>query len=265
MAGQLTVMTLNIWNIHRWEERRGAVVAWINEIRPDLVALQEVVRLERLCQASWIAERTGMAAVFGAAASYDAAEFGNAVLSRYPVLGSRSRGLYAGSGNDVPRVVVSADVDVDGRRVSCASTHLSYRFDDGWVRERQVQEIAEFVSEHPADFPPIVCGDFNAPPDSTEVRFLKGLHAIDGRSFHLWDAFELVHPGEFGSTWSSANPFAAADRNPDRRIDYVFVGMRDDDDAGRVLDARVVCDQPRVGAWPSDHFGVAAVLSCPAR
>ncbi len=100
---------------------------------------------------------------------------------------------------------------------------------------------------------------------STEVRVLKGLHAIGGRSFHLWDAFELAHPGEFGHTWSNANPFAAADRNPDRRIDYVFVGMRDDDGAGRVLDAKVVCDQPRAGAWPSDHFGVAAVLSCPAR
>ena len=142
MAADLTVMTLNIWNINRWEERRDAVVEWINEVRPGLVALQEVVRLKRLCQSSWIAERTGMTAVFGAAGSYDGAEFGNAVLSRYPVIESRTGRLHDAPGGDIPRVIVTADVDVDGRRVGFSSTHLSYRFDHGWVRERQVQEIA---------------------------------------------------------------------------------------------------------------------------
>jgi endonuclease/exonuclease/phosphatase family metal-dependent hydrolase len=261
MTGALTVMTLNIWNLHRWEERRQAVVDWINEVRPDLLALQEVVRLERVCQASWIAERTGMTAVFGAAGSVSDAEFGNAVLSRHHVAGSRSRTLSEGSPGDAPRAILMVDADAHGRRISFSSTHLSYRFDDGWARERQVREIADFVGEHPTDFPPIVGGDFNATPASTEIRFMTGLHALDGRSFHLWDAFELAHPDQCGYTWSNANPFAAEDRNPDRRIDYIFVGVRGDDGAGRVLDARVVCDQPRGGVWPSDHFGVAADLA----
>ena len=160
---------------------------------------------------------------------------------------------------------MTAQVDAYGRAISFSSTHLSYRFDDGFVRERQVRQIAEFVSQSSGDFPPVVCGDFNAEPTSTEVRFLKGLHALDGRSFHLWDAFELVHPDQFGHTWSNANPFAAEEQHPDRRIDYIFVGVRAADGAGRVLDARLVCDQPRHGVWPSDHFGVAAVLSCPPR
>ena len=264
MTAELTVMTLNIWNLNRWDERRQAVVDWINEIRPDLVALQEVVRLSRECQAAWIAERTGTAAVFSAAGTHSGAEFGNAVLSRFPVMGSRSRRLHGGSQGDVPRAIVTVDADVYGRLVSFSSTHLSYRFDDGWAREQQVREIADFIGRQPADFPPIVCGDFNAEPASTEVRFMKGLHALNGRSFHLWDAFELAHPDQLGYTWCNDNPFAAAEQEPNRRIDYVFVGVRGADGAGRVLDANVVCDQPRSGAWPSDHFGVAAVLSCPA-
>ena len=265
MTAQLTVMTLNIWNVYRWEERRDAVVEWINEVAPDLLALQEVVRFDGLCQASWIAERTGMAAAFGAAGEYSGAEFGNAVLSRFPISGSSSQRLQEGSGDDVARCIVTAQVDACGRAVSFSSTHLSYRFDDGFVRERQVQQIAEFVSQPSGDFPPVVCGDFNAEPTSTEVGFLKGLHALDGRSFHLWDAFEVVHPDQFGYTWSNANTFAAEEQDPERRIDYIFVGAHAADGAGRVLDARLVCDQPRHGVWPSDHLGVAAVLSCPPR
>ncbi|HEU5480988.1 MAG TPA: endonuclease/exonuclease/phosphatase family protein, partial [Candidatus Tumulicola sp.] len=241
-----------------------AVVEWISEVRPDLVALQEVVRTSQLCQASWIAEKTGMSPVFGAAGSYSGAEFGNAVLSRFPVLGSRCRRLHEGSDGDAPRAIVTADVEADGQRVSFSSTHLSYRFDDGWARQEQVREIADFVSADSADYPLIVCGDFNAEPAATEVRFIKGLHALDGQSFHLFDAFEVAHPGEFGYTWSNANPFAAEEREPDRRIDYIFVGVRGDDGGGQILDAKVVCDQPRAGVWPSDHFGVAAVLSCPS-
>src|ERR1700757_1825582 len=47
------------------------------------------------------------------------------------------------------------------------------------------------------------------------------------------------------------------------RLD-VMMGLLESDNekrAGRVLDANVVCDQPRDGIWPSDHFGVAAALS----
>lgn len=109
--------------------------------------------------------------------------------------------------------------------------------------------------------PPIVCGDFNARPESTEVRFIKGLHALDQRSFHLFDAFEVANPGQPGYTWSNANPFAAAEQVPDQRIDYIFVGVHAEDGAGRVLTAHVVCNEPRGGGWPSDHFGVAAELS----
>lgn len=256
-------MTLNIWNMHRWEERRDAIVDWINAIRPDLLALQEAVRFSGLCQATWIAEKTDMTGIFAAAGRHSGAEFGNAVLSRLSVVGSRSRRLADGSPGDVARGVLTVDADLRGRRVSFSSTHLSYRFDDGWAREQQVRQIADFVGMGSDDFPAILCGDFNATAAATEVRFLKGLHALDGRSFHLWDAFEVAHPERPGYTWSNANPFAAADQNPDRRIDYIFVGMRTPDGAGRVLSADVVCNEPRRGAWPSDHFGVAAVLSCP--
>jgi endonuclease/exonuclease/phosphatase family metal-dependent hydrolase len=261
--GVLTVLTLNIWGEHRWDERKLALVDWLNELRPDVVALQEVVRSPDLCQASWLAEQAGMEAVYSAASVRSGRDFGNAVLSRWPIAGSRSLTLTAGGEDAETRGALTVDVRASGRMVSFTSTHLAFLFNQGWVREVQVQELAEFVGSGSGEFPVLLCGDFNARPESTEVRFVKGLHAFDGRSFQLFDAFEAAHPGELGFTWSNTNPYAAQNRTPNQRIDYVFVGVRMADGAGSVLDAAVVCNEPRRGAWPTDHFGVVAHLDCP--
>lgn len=253
-ATTLTVMTLNLWGANKWRRRRAAVVEWINEVGPDLVALQEVVRRFGLRQAPWIAKRTGMTAVFGPARNTFSGTFGNAVLSRLPVLASACHPLTDASSGNEPRALLTVDVDAPGARISFSSTHLSWQFDEGWVREQQVRDIVRTVA---ADRPgrwTIVCGDFNAEPDSAEVGFMTD---------RFVDAFAAANPGEIGHTWSNTNPYAAADHEPDRRIDYVFVA----DVAGRarVLSADVVCNQPRGGAWLTDHFGVAATLSLSGR
>ncbi|KQH78886.1 hypothetical protein AO501_16695 [Mycobacterium gordonae] len=253
----LTVLTLNIWGDHLWEERKHALVDWLTEIRPDVVALQEVTRSPQLCEATWLAEQTGMDAVYAAAyVRSGPSDFGNAVLSRWPIVGSRSLQLTLAGANIEPRGALTVDLRVRNRLVSVTSTHLSYRFDEGRVREAQVHQLTDFVGTGSGDFPPIVCGDFNARPESTEVRLVGGL---------LFDAFEVARPGELGFTWNNINPYTARDPTPDQRIDYIFVGPRTADGAGKVLAAAVVCDAPRRGAWPSDHFGVVAQFACPDR
>jgi endonuclease/exonuclease/phosphatase family metal-dependent hydrolase len=261
----LTVMTLNLWNTNRWEERRDAVVQWINEVEPDLLALQEVMRTPADSQAQWIAERTSMVAVFGPAHGGDGSQFGNAVLSTFPVVDSQVSQLTdAGSGGE-PRCLLNVHVDSPGGVISFSSTHLAYRFDEGWVREAQVVQLAELIEVSGASYPPILCGDFNARPDAAEVRFLKGLTSLAGRSFHMFDAHEVANYGDAGFTWDNRNPYAATNHVPDQRIDYVLVGVRGSDGAGRILSTRLVCDEPRHGAWASDHFGVCTTLSWPTR
>src|ERR1700730_5764768 len=147
----LTVMTLNLWGANRWEDRRSAVVDWVNEVQPDLLALQEVVRAGGHCQASWIAAHTQMTALFGAAGTRDGGEFGNAVLRRLPMRGShRHRLSDAATGNE-PRALTAGEAEAFGRSVWFSSTHLSWRFDEGWVRERQVRDIVDIVGPHPHD------------------------------------------------------------------------------------------------------------------
>jgi endonuclease/exonuclease/phosphatase family metal-dependent hydrolase len=105
-------------------------------------------------------------------------------------------------------------------------------------------------------------GDFNAEPGSTEIRYVSGLQSLGGESVCFLDAFARVGGGGPGITWSNVNPHARGEREPDRRIDYVFAGLPRRNGMGQLLSCRVVCDDARDGIWPSDHFGVFAELCC---
>lgn len=161
----LTVLTLNIWGDHLWEERKHALVDWFTEIRPDVVALQEATRSPELCEATWLAEQTGMDAVYAAAyVRPGRGDFGNAVLSRWPIVDSRSLQLTLAGSNIEPRGALTVDVRVRKRLVSVTSTHLSYQFDAGWVREAQVRQLADFVGTGSGDFPPDCLRRLQRPP-----------------------------------------------------------------------------------------------------
>jgi endonuclease/exonuclease/phosphatase family metal-dependent hydrolase len=154
-------------------------------------------------------------------------------------------------------------------------THLTSLYPFGNLREQQVLRIDELVAEHAdpsSPLPPILAGDFNAEPDSTEIRFLTGSTSLEGRSTYFQDAWRVAggrEPGPVGPgvsprdrdgiTWSNENPFAAAEHEPDRRIDYVFSGWRRSDGRGRISACSVVCDRPLTGStFPTDHFGLLA-------
>ncbi len=136
------------------------------------------------------------------------------------------------------------------------------------TRERQVVALCDQVLRlRPrGGFPPVVVGDFNAEPDSDEIRYLSGLHSIEGRSVHLRDAWRAAGDASLegekglGITWSNRNPYARSEHEPPRRIDYIFSGYPLVDGVGRVEHCRVVCDDERDGVWPSDHFGLYAEL-----
>jgi endonuclease/exonuclease/phosphatase family metal-dependent hydrolase len=124
-----------------------------------------------------------------------------------------------------------------------------------------VGHLASFVTEV-ADgaFPPVVCGDFNASPDSDEIRRLTGRSTTVLPGFVLADAWETAGHGGLGHTLTPANPWAAPLLQPDRRIDYVFVGPPRKGGAGHVIHCTVVGDQPVNGVLASDHYAVLADL-----
>jgi endonuclease/exonuclease/phosphatase family metal-dependent hydrolase len=260
----MRVLTLNIWNLSGdWRARRAAIVAVIQRWEPDVVCLQEVVENERGNQARWLAEVLGGWPMAYAGAPYgpvDGVRFGNAVLSRRPIEATGQVDLpERPDEREVQRVVLHARTG--GVDVYC--THLAWQLHDAALREQQVRALVRFVdetSDPTAALGPVVAGDFNAEPDATAIRYLCGLATLDGTSTYFQDAWRLAGDGGRGLTWSNANPHAALDAEPDRRLDYIFSGFGGPSAAGRPIACRVVADAPVEGVWPTDHFGVLADL-----
>jgi endonuclease/exonuclease/phosphatase family metal-dependent hydrolase len=198
--------------------------------------------------------------VFGAGFDDGDVSFGNAVLSRWPIAASETRELPTTPTTDEFRVALKAEVDGPRGRFEVYTTHLNWRYDESHVRQAQVRALAEYVAESKGrTFPPIVCGDFNAEPDSDEIRMLTGRAAVPVSRLVFVDAWDVAGDGP-GFTWSNDNPFAARDLEADRRIDYVLVGWRKARGAGHVVDVRVEAIDPVDGVYPSDHYAVVAEL-----
>lgn len=261
--GVLKVLTLNLW--HRTEPyaaRLAALRAGIAALDPDVIGLQEVVvgagasQLEELSQGTPLRHAT-FAAAHAAAGG---AEFGNAILSRYPLAATHRDELPACGQS--PRSVASARVATPWGSLPFFSTHLHYHAEHGLVREEQALELAQIVDARArgADLPAVVTGDFNAPPDAAEIRFLRGLQSLHGRSTRWFDAFEYAGVGPGVTFDEVGNPFAAAWPDLPARIDYVFVRAIDEQGRGRPRSARVVLDAPIGGVFASDHYGVLCEL-----
>ena len=263
----LRVVTLNIWNRGGpWEERLHAIRTGLSETDPDVIGLQEVLRPsagEGPDQARQIADGLGYHVAYGASFDSGGIEFGNAALSKFPV--ARSQVFTLPHEGTEPRSLLFAELDTPFGKVPFFVTHLSWRFNEGHIREGQVKAIAERLRELAPihEFPPIVVGDFNAEPNADEIRFLRGLCSLGTRSVYLADTFGIVGAGD-GITFSRKNPFATELREPDRRIDYIFVRGPDQRGRGEPLDARVCFDRPVQGIYPSDHFGVMATIRAEA-
>lgn len=258
----LRVLTLNIWNLNTdWRSRRGAIVQVVKDCAPDVVCLQEVIDNKAGNQAQWLADAFGGWAMAYAGADYaGAGRFGNAVLSARPIDDTGSVDLpHAADPLEIQRSVLYARTD--GVDVFC--THFAWQLHDASLRERQARALVDFVGEradHQAQIGPVIAGDFNSEPDSSAIRYLTGLGSLDGESVYFQDAWRLAGDGGPGFTWSNSNPHAALDQEPDRRLDYVLSGFHGSAGNGRPIECQVVADEPIDGVWPSDHFGVLAVL-----
>ncbi|MFA5885891.1 MAG: endonuclease/exonuclease/phosphatase family protein [Acidimicrobiia bacterium] len=264
--GTIRIATWNLWwHFGPWAERQGAIVETMRAVDADVWCIQEVFRgRDGGDQALDLA-----AALGGYHVAHESRfplehfdeSIGNAVLSRHPITGSAVRPLAAPDGLDELRLVVRADIETPAGPIEVFCTHLNFRLDQSHIRQEQVRELCAFVEEttQRRTFPPVVCGDFNADPDSDEIRMLTGAAAVPVPKLVFVDAWRAGGSGS-GTTWDNRNAFAAADFEPDRRIDYVLVGYPRDAGRGQTVHAELVGAEPVGGVWPSDHFGVTADL-----
>jgi endonuclease/exonuclease/phosphatase family metal-dependent hydrolase len=262
----LKVLSLNLWNRSGpWPLRAKRIRGWIDRLDPDLIGFQEVLRGNGVDLAAELVESRGYHSDFARAVEFwndPELAFGNSIASRWP-LEERDELALPDDGDGEKRVALSATIASPHGPISFTSTHLNWRLHHGRVREQQVATLCDWVrARRPeAGFPPILVGDFNAEPESSEIRYVCGLQSLAGRSVHFRDAWRQAGDGGDGLTWSKRNDYARPWLEPDRRIDYIFVGPpRVPSGLGNVESCRVVCDDEVDGVWPSDHFGVFAEL-----
>jgi endonuclease/exonuclease/phosphatase family metal-dependent hydrolase len=277
----MKVLTLNFWGTEPPLDRRLALaVRQLRGLAPDVVCLQEVRPLDGLTgrtTADVLAAELGMHAYYEPGVAWQAGEGGMpaagqeglAILSHAPLVESRVLRLPVVRPADA-RILLSGRVATDGGPIWVHTTHLHYRLDDGVSREQQVLAIDDAIralGREKTDSPQILCGDFNATPDSDEMRFLRGLTTLAGRRTHFQDAWLRLHrepgPGDGpaqGITWSSENELTRPLRSLDidRRIDYVLVTSRKKDGRGTIHECRVVMTEREQGICASDHYGVLA-------
>lgn len=238
---ELKLVTFNIWhNQGDWAARLPLLVAAIRAEDPDVIALQEVLEDAAVSlpnQAQMIADALGGYSVHFVSTDPDDAprRYGNALLSRLPVFGVDSRKLQP---LDDYRTALRVRVGVGRQSVDVVNTHLAWQADAAPVRARQIADLMAWL---PQDGTPlIVMGDFNA------VQEDAGLAVLTGPRF-----FSAL-PG--GTAETTLNP---AKGHPNRVIDHIFA-----ETAGFVpVSASVIGSAPVNGEYPSDHFGVAAMVS----
>ena len=191
----LRVMTYNIYGARATSPANAADLDAIAEVirrqNPDFVTLNEVdVFTNRtgkdVHQARDLAEKLGMEWHFSKAIDRDGGEYGDAVLSKYPILEKRSYRLPCAAeqpGEDRSLCVIR--VQIDGKDLYVASTHLDHLSGDAsrLVQATEIRRIRD--TELEGDL--ILCGDMNAIPSSnviaTMTSFLTNTGPIDQYTF----------------------------------------------------------------------------------
>jgi endonuclease/exonuclease/phosphatase family metal-dependent hydrolase len=257
------VATLNIWQrFGPCDERMVAIRESLRALAPDVIGLQEVLRVDGFDQGALASDGLGYSIAWGRASEEHGASLGNAILSKWPILRTEVVELPNG-GTVESRCLVFAELDSPYGRLPFFCTHLNWKLHEGHVRCLQVKAVAAAIDRivpENALLPPVLVGDFNAEPDADEIRYLRGLTGLGGRSVYFADAFGVAGDGSRGATFSKTNPFAEPLREPERRIDYIFVRSPDEARRGEPVEASVCFDKPVDGTFPSDHYGVVATI-----
>lgn len=154
-------LTIATYNIHAAVGGDGRfapdrIIDVLHELQADIIALQEVPlggsRTPNVLET--LAEATGYEVAEGPACDTPERRYGNAVLSRYPILSVRAIDLSFGSRE--PRGALDADVDCDGQLLRVVATHLGLRPAE---RRHQIRRLLDVFDTE--EMPVILLGDIN--------------------------------------------------------------------------------------------------------
>lgn len=240
------LMTLNI-NYYGdkhgpWGARKELIAAAIDELQPDVIALQAVRKDPAIADGRNQAEQLGDLLAnhryvhFAPTVRYaDGREDGAALLARVPLRNPRSIELtFVENAEDKNRrALLSSEAQIDAMPLTVVNGHFSWV---PQVNERNAQEALHALTR--GNGSAVFAGDLNATPDSTAMQTFSRAGWIDA-----WA--QLRH--EPGFTFES--------QQPSLRIDYIWLSPPL---AARLRAIDTVIGSDGNGTRLSDHLGLIA-------
>lgn len=262
-SSTIRVVTWNVWGRYGADRdaRQAVLEQTLEQTAPDLVCLVEAWRQGDSTQPGRVAARLGLAhhRFVGEWEQEDWVS-GIGFVSRWPMTEPRRRPLRAQDGSGFGEAV---HVAVAGERgsIQLFAVMLDHPLDASGLRQHQVRQLVRFIAETASRRDPVVvCGDFNAGPDSDEIRMLTGRSAPAAPGMVFYDAWEVAGDGSPGFTWSNRNPLAAIGLYPDRRFDYIFSAWPRRGGVGHPTGCSLLGVRAPGEQQVSDHYGLAADL-----
>jgi endonuclease/exonuclease/phosphatase family metal-dependent hydrolase len=260
---EVRVMTFNIRygtaddGPDRWESRRDTLFETIKQAGPDVIGMQEALRLQ-LDQIEQALDRyaeigTGReggtkgeySAILYAKDRFSVEESGTFWLSSTPEV------MSIDWGNANIRICTWARLveTASKRAFYLFNTHLDYRSQSG--REKGARLIAQRIQARAHPDPFVLTGDFNAGEDNPAILYLKGKGTDtkeEAAPILLVDTFRVLHPAD--PNVGTFHSFKGTTSGP--KIDFILTPS-----TTKVLDAAILHTN-RDGRYPSDHFPVMA-------
>ncbi len=176
----------------------------INAAKPDLVGLQEVdrgvKRTEGKDEIVELAAMTRMEYAFAPNLDYQGGKYGVAILSRFPIKSTEHR-MFENKREAERRGMLRVEVEVEGKRLHFATTHLDYQFEDGRLFE--TEQLLKFLEG--VKGPAILVADLNDVPTGSAYKLMRT---------------------KFDDAWLTSrvagDGFSYPADKPSKRIDHIF-------------------------------------------
>ena len=225
------------YNIHRCRgmDRRtvpARIVDVLRDIDADVIALQEVIGagLQGAGQAEEIGAGLGMGWVMNSVRTLRHHQFGNVILSRYPIVHHSQYDLSWRTCE--PRNCQRADLQIDGQLLHVYNVHLGTAVLE---RRYQAKRLASFVHDRRVTGAKVLLGDFNEWVRGLATKTLSSLFESVDISKHL--KRRRTYPGLF----------------PVVHLDHIYYD-------GPVKVLRVEMPRTRTSLMASDHLPLVATL-----
>ena len=166
-----STMTLNLWAYNDWSIRKQNIINLINDLKPDILTLQEVridTRFSYFPQSQEISEKCGYnyhayspawskSKVDSTSNSNDVAvSHGLSILSKFPITNVTTQFLNKHPDFDEPCIVMFADIDMEGELHAVCNVHFANRDLFASLHLQELMSVCKLRNQ-----PTIIQGDFN--------------------------------------------------------------------------------------------------------